>query len=69
MQPLISELVMAFALSLPIDGDIKCQWWGVRQFQCWNRDGWGVRLSVWGSGETHFGFGRGGVLVFQFRVF
>jgi hypothetical protein len=66
---LIPDLILAWALCQPIDGYKEHCWIGVKNFYAWNIHGYGVKVCVWGSGETHVGIGKWGKIVFQFKVF
>ena len=68
MQSIIPELVMAFALSLPIDGMKEIQWFGVTNRTVIFRNGYGLRLSSWCNGQQIVGGGQFGKIHWMFRI-
>jgi hypothetical protein len=64
----IHELVLAFVLCQPCGCIEDRCWWGMRTVVVFNRYGFGIKVSVWGNGESHLAFGRHGVIVGQAKV-
>ena len=64
----MQSLIVVWALMQPVDGSIEHCWWGMKTYTTWNTFGYGAKLSVWVSGESHLAIGKNGFLFGQFRI-
>jgi hypothetical protein len=66
--PHLSELALAFALTMPEGMMSQRQWFGVRDTYIWNIQGYGVKVSHWCNGQTFISPGYCGNLWRTWRV-
>ncbi len=68
MHATIRELVTAWAMCQPVDAMKEHQWFGVTNRTVIFRNGYGLRLSSWCSGQQIVGGGQWGNIHWQFRI-